>query len=104
MLKKNSKGLSLFSSNNLYFFYEKISKEDFLKRKQLSFSNSRKIFKEKLSKKVYQYDLQNNLVQIYSSVNEAKRINRFASTSSIAACCRQEIKTAYGYKWSYVPL
>lgn len=104
VLKKNSEGLTLFSSNNLYFFYEKISKEEFLKRKQLHNLEARKVSKEKLSKKVYQYDLQNNLIQTYLSVNEAKRINRFATTSSIAACCRQEIKTAYGYKWSYTPL
>ena len=60
--------------------------------------------KKKFSKKVYQYDLQNNLLQIYSSVHEVKEKNDLATTSVISACCRNKIKTAYGYKWSYVPL
>ena len=103
VLKKNSKGMSIFSFNEFCFFYEEISKEEFLKRKQFS-SEIKKTTKKKKSKKVYQYDLQGNLLKTYSSVAEVKRENNLATTSVIASCCRQEIKTAYGYKWSYTPL
>ena len=55
------------------------------------------------SKKVYQYDLENNLIAIYSSTGEAAR-KTGCSQAHIAACCRGERKTHKGYKWSYIPL
>lgn len=103
ILKKNSEEEKCYSIKGFYLFYEQITKEDFLQRKQKVF-NIGNLGKKKFSKKVYQYDLQNNLLQIYSSVHEVKEKNDLATTSVISACCRNKIKTAYGYKWSYVPL
>ena len=56
-----------------------------------------------LSKQVYQYDKDNNLIKIWKSATEVKRELGY-SNSSIAKCCRGELKQAYGYKWSYTPI
>ena len=60
------------------------------------------IVTNKLSKKVYQYDLNNNLIKIWDSTNECGR-NGYGQ-SSVSACCRGKQKQAYGYKWFYNPL
>lgn len=52
------------------------------------------------SKKVAQYDMENNLIKIYPSANEAKRITGF-SQGHISECCRNEIKQYNGYIWKY---
>lgn len=49
-------------------------------------------------KKVAQYDLQGNLLQIYSSRAEASRQTGIDS-SSIAKCCNKKQKTCKGYIW-----
>ena len=54
------------------------------------------------SKKVYQYDLQGNLIKEWSSVAEAGR-NGF-SGSHVAECCLGKHKTHKGYIWSYKEL
>lgn len=53
----------------------------------------------KLSKTVLQFTLDDKLVKEWSSTRECGR-NGFAQ-SNVAACCRGERKTAYGYKWRY---
>lgn len=51
-------------------------------------------------RKVNQYDLEDNFIKQYSSINGAsKQFNR--KGSNIRACCIGEQKTAYGYKWKY---
>ena len=57
---------------------------------------------EDMSKKVYQYTLDGELVKIWSSTAECGRNGFFQS--HIGACCRGERKTHKGYKWSYKPL
>lgn len=56
-------------------------------------------------KKVYQYDLQDNLIKIWDSV---KTINRELGykVSNISSCCLGKTyrNHAYGYKWSYTSL
>ena len=54
-------------------------------------------------KSVYQYSINNELINTYSSTQEAGRINNY-SYSRIAKCCRNEQKIYKGYKWSYYPL
>lgn len=63
-------------------------------------NNSRK--NNKLSKKVGQYDLNNNLIKLYPSVHEACRALHKTSSSSIASCCRGELQTVYGFIWKYL--
>lgn len=54
-------------------------------------------------KKVYQYNLKNELIKIYDSTCQAASENNF-SQGNIASCCRGERQTHKGYKWSYEPL
>jgi len=53
------------------------------------------------SRKIYQYDLQGNFIQTFSSCNESAQSLSKKSHSLIARCARGERNTAYGFKWSY---
>lgn len=55
------------------------------------------------SKIVYQYTLDNKLISVYPSANEAFRQTSFFSTH-INDACKGRLKTYKGYKWSYKPL
>lgn len=54
----------------------------------------------KLSKQVEQYDMNGNLINIFKSANDAKRITGM-SQGHISECCRGEIKQYNGYIWKY---
>ena len=54
----------------------------------------------KLSKPVEQYDLNNNLMMVFKSANDASRILNI-SQGHISECCRGEIKNYKGYIWKY---
>lgn len=53
----------------------------------------------KLSKTVLQYDLEGNFIKEWPSARECGR-NGF-NQSSVASCCRGELKTHKGYIWKY---
>jgi hypothetical protein len=55
------------------------------------------------SKTVYQYTINNELVAMWSSLSEIRRLLDY-NIGHISACCRGERKTHKGYKWSYEPL
>lgn len=55
-----------------------------------------------LSKKVYQYDMDLNLIKVWESSSEAGR-NGF-NFSNICSCCRGERKTHKNFIWSWVKL
>lgn len=54
----------------------------------------------KLSKKVYQFDLNNELIAEYPSLAEVKRLHGY-DASKISLCARGKRKTAYGCLWRY---
>lgn len=56
----------------------------------------------KLSRQVYQYTLEGNLVKIWQSTNECGR-NGF-NQGTVSACCRCKRKTHKGFIWSYTPI
>lgn len=58
--------------------------------------------KEILSKNVYQYTFDGELVKIWESVTECSK-NGY-DKAHVSACCRGERKTHKGFKWSYEPL
>lgn len=71
-----------------------------------------KLHYKELSKHVYQYTLDGELVNVWESASEAARQLGFTQTQ-ISRCCNGgrflkgkwiNIKQAYGYRWSYVPL
>lgn len=53
-----------------------------------------------MSKKVVQYDSNNNILKIWESASEIKRQLKI-SVSSISQCCSGRNKSAGGYKWRY---
>ena len=48
-------------------------------------------------KKVYQCDLQGNVIKVWNSVKSIERELGYKS-SNISSCCLKKRKTAYGYK------
>lgn len=52
-------------------------------------------------KKVNQYDLEGKLINVFNSTQEAERLFNNSLKDNIGACCRNQQKTAYGYKWKY---
>jgi len=52
------------------------------------------------TKKVYQYDLQDNLLNVYDSVKEASEKTGLYY-NCISECCRGNIHQYHGYKWLY---
>ena len=54
----------------------------------------------KLSKEVFQYDLEGNLINKYKSSADAGRKNNFNS-SHVRDCCRGRLKTYKGFIWKY---
>lgn len=61
-----------------------------------------KKFKKKMSKKVYQYTLNGDLIRTWQSAMEAGR-NGYNS-GNIASCCLGNRKTHKGFMWSYTNL
>ena len=55
-----------------------------------------------LSKQVYQYSLDGELIRVWESTMEAVR-NGFNS-GNVSSCCNGKLKTHGGYKWSFNPL
>jgi len=59
--------------------------------------------KNHCSKKIYQHDLEGNLLGSFGSIWEASRHLNIKDSSNITKCARGKLKTAYGFKWSYDP-
>ena len=53
-------------------------------------------------RKIYQYDLRNNLINTYNSCREAaaKALGDASKNAHISQCVKGIRKTAYGYKWT----
>ena len=58
-------------------------------------------YDKKSSRKVYQYDLENNFIREYPSTREASILLKGASSCSIRNACVGRSKTSFNYKWSY---
>ena len=54
-----------------------------------------------LSKKVYQLNKENAIINCFFGLREAERITGINHVL-ISRCCKNKIKTAGGYKWKYV--
>ena len=68
-------------------------------KENINYGTHTKRSAEKRSKKVYQYDLQGNLVREWSSASEAGR-NGFEQ-ANISKCCLSKGKTHKNFIWSY---
>lgn len=82
---------------------DKLSKEEVLKRFALNDKMNKPLHeraKEKLSKKVNQYDLDGNFIQSFPSAQEAGRQLKF-SASLVSGVCRGDHKYTHGYVFKY---
>lgn len=80
---------------------KKISKSNKKRSEQFKIKNKeRQINRQDLSKQVFQYTLDGELVGVYASTMEAERVNGF-SHSGINKACKGVSKTYKGFKWSY---
>lgn len=61
---------------------------------------TRKLVIKRFSKAVFQLDLDDNIINRFSSASEAER-HLNGKGSHISCCCLGKRKTAYGYKWKY---
>lgn len=88
---------------------ERFSKEE--ERDKLRISNKRyedsKTEEQKLKdiliqdcKKVYQYDKNMNLINIYPSINNAAKLNNLSS-SNISKCCQKKVIAVGSFIWRY---
>jgi len=53
------------------------------------------------SKIVFQYDLSGNFIKEWKSCNQIERALNFRGNGHISQCCRNKLKTAYGFIWRY---
>lgn len=83
-------------------------------KENINYGNRNKKVSEKLSKQVYKYDLENNLIAIYPSIAYAANENNIKGTN-ICRCCNggyydkirgkwHNYKQCNGYIWSYKPM
>lgn len=74
-----------------------------LKMFNINFDMRQSRARDKVKKKVDQYDLNNNYITTYNSVAEAaKQFNKESAATHIARVCRGERKSTLGYKWGYI--
>ena len=57
---------------------------------------------EKVSKKVYQYSLDGELIKIWSSTADCGR-NGY-NQGNVSSCCLGDIKQYKGFIWTYTPI
>jgi group I intron endonuclease len=67
-------------------------------KNKISLSNSG--VNNKNSKKVYQYDINENLIKTWDSVGTLCKILNL-SVGNISSCCLKKRRTAYGFIWKY---
>ena len=103
--KKNNKTDNLewctISYNSVHAIKNEMINIEYIKSKLPHYSGG----KNPRSKPVIVYDLNNNYINKFDCIREAKRkLNILGSneTTHIVECCKGKRKTAYGYKWRYV--
>lgn len=85
--------ISLAQKGNKYCLGRIISEDT---RKKISIAN-----KGKLSKAINCYDIENNFIKRYKSIDEAGKLIGKKHFSAICAVCKGKRKTAFGYIWKY---
>ena len=72
-----------------------------IKKEPLSDEHKNKIrISQKQAKKIYQYDKDNNLIQIFDTITQAANsVN--GKRSNLRDVCNGKYKTSYGYIWSW---
>lgn len=66
-------------------------------------NRNKKMSESKCKFKIIQLDLNGKILKIWKNKLELKNNTNY-DTHFIGRCCRNECKTAYGYKWEYEPI
>lgn len=66
----------------------------------INYGTRTKRAKIKMSKKVFQYDKNKNLINIWQSTREASRKTKI-NIGNISRCCNGKLNSAGGYVWRY---
>lgn len=91
----------LFTAYGSVFSYKPLSKEEVLRRFELSNSSEFGKKNNVCSKAVNQFDLQMNFIASYQSTREAGRMLGISS-SLVAGVCRGDHKSTHGFIFQYV--
>ena len=67
---------------------------------RMKMSMTKQVSMQKYAKKVLQYDLNDNLIAEYDSLQDINKKTGFLQ-SNICLCCNGKRNTAYGFKWKY---
>ena len=78
-----------------------LTKEEIIERKVKIFNIS-EYAKENLSRTVYQYDIEGNLIKIHQGINQVAKTLKVPITTFKYHCKKQNVYK--GYIWSYTPL
>ena len=70
--------------------------------KKIKAKTSEEVNKKQFGKIVAQYDLNDNLITVFSSLREAASSLNKKGVSHISDVAKGKRKTAYGYKWRYL--
>ena len=73
------------------------------KKQNINYGSRTKLAASKLSKKVYQYTEDYELIKIWDSVADCHRIGGF-NAGDVASFCRGTKKYCRGFIWSYIPI
>lgn len=105
--KRNSKETRNKISQSLKLYYSKYGVSEEKRRKISETSKNRKMSLEakekisnKVSKKIYQYDLQGNLINSYKNAREANKMTNI-NYANISSCCNGKRNKAGNYYWSF---
>jgi hypothetical protein len=52
-------------------------------------------------KSIIKFDLEDNIIEIYDSIQEAIKDLQIKNHAHISECCHHKRKKAYGYKWGF---
>jgi hypothetical protein len=69
--------------------------------KNLEITTNKENIRYSLGKQIIQYDLQMNKIRDFSCIKDASDSLNITQSGNIVKCCKNKIKTAYGYIWRY---
>ena len=69
--------------------------------KNLEITTCKKNIRYSLAKPIIKYDLHMNKIKEYSCIKDAANELNLLTSANIVKCCRNNIKTAYGFIWKY---
>ena len=76
-------------------------KSEAFKKRNIDWTYRNQMVSQKRRKPILQYDLEDNFIREWDSVQEFENTTGLKSNGSICLCCQGKAKTSLGYKWKY---